>query len=406
MRHHDNDRQIDEILKNSRNRQTVKRLARGGDFAFRHLEDPDEIRQHLPEFFRQHIQRWALAGYESQFLRPDQRSFYENLLEELGPEIIKFSVLESKGRPIAYHLGFETHGKYIFYKPTFDVDFWDHSPGTVLLIKLIDYIKHYDITELDFATGGEWYKSRFSNFSRDNYKIIMHRSNIDAARANIFFGSKKLANQLASGRPWAASIISKGNELRHMFLSKGTILRLRNRIKRHVIATERELYMVEASSYAAAVVCIPRVDEPIKIRSGSLKDLADLAVRALRNWDAVRLHDARMRLKRGDRLLIVERRGELEQLAWLAASSDLLSCLPALPNRTAGCKQPPPVLYEYRIFTRSGDTNLSAIGFRELIRGLLEEFSGILVYLERDVSHSIKIHEAGCVRIRSPHKAP
>ena len=115
------------LAKDSLKRHQAK-LQKKGKIAFRHLEDRDEIREHMVTFYIQHIRRRAMAGDPSRFLDPAERVLYEALVEELDPtRTLRFAVLELNDRPIAYHFGFEFDGKFIWYKPTFDVALWDSA---------------------------------------------------------------------------------------------------------------------------------------------------------------------------------------------------------------------------------------------------------------------------------------
>ena len=61
--------------------------------------DRDEIKSHLPEFFRQHIARRALVGDPSIFNDPESRSFCEALVDLLDPrDELRFSVLGAAGK--------------------------------------------------------------------------------------------------------------------------------------------------------------------------------------------------------------------------------------------------------------------------------------------------------------------
>jgi CelD/BcsL family acetyltransferase involved in cellulose biosynthesis len=165
---------LDSLLAKDKLRKTVRYLGRRGKLNFRHLEGAHDITTHLPQFFRQHIRRSVLAGRPSRFLDGDYVSFYENLLERFGagPEI-RFSVLELEGRAIAYHFGSLFNSKYLYYKPTFDVDLWDQSPGQALLWYLFDYLQAADVEEFDFGKGDDSYKYRFSNHVHQNVNFTI-----------------------------------------------------------------------------------------------------------------------------------------------------------------------------------------------------------------------------------------
>lgn len=167
------------ILSKDKVKKTCKTILRLGDLSFRHLDTVAEIREHMPQFAEQHISRCVLDGRKSQFLRSDYRSFCSYLTEELDPGgEIRFSVLEVSGKPVAYHLGFDVDGKYLFYKPTFDIDLWDYSPGQVLLFKMFESFRRSDVREFDMGEGPEPYKYRYSNACRENLTFTVHAPGI------------------------------------------------------------------------------------------------------------------------------------------------------------------------------------------------------------------------------------
>jgi len=151
-----------------------KRLRKLGRLSFRHLETREEIRQHLDSFFRQHVQRLAFKGQKSHFLSLATRQFYSALVDELDPcGPLRFGVLSLNELPIAYHFGFQHKGKFIWYQPTFNVDYWDYSPGEVLLAELLRYAQQQSLREFDFTVGGEGYKDRFANETRQLFTVCI-----------------------------------------------------------------------------------------------------------------------------------------------------------------------------------------------------------------------------------------
>lgn len=178
-----------DVLKASMDKlkRAVNRLKRQDKLTFRHLEDPTEVAAHLPQFFNQHIRRSAIAGRRSGFLDENYVSFYKNLLERLGSEReIRFSVLELGGRAIAYHFGSLYDGKYLWYKPSFDVDLWDLAPGQVLLWHLFEYLQTAEVEEFDFGRGGESFKYRFSNHVRQNLSFIVYTRGYRSAALRMY----------------------------------------------------------------------------------------------------------------------------------------------------------------------------------------------------------------------------
>jgi CelD/BcsL family acetyltransferase involved in cellulose biosynthesis len=68
--------------------------------------------------------------------------------------------------PIAYHFGFELDGVLTWYKPSFDPELQQRSPGEVLIKLLLDDALARDLDEFDFTVGSEAFKFRFANLIR------------------------------------------------------------------------------------------------------------------------------------------------------------------------------------------------------------------------------------------------
>ena len=165
-----------DIAKKLARKENLRRhenaLRRLGRVDFRHVEDREVIKQHLGTFFYQHMARRAVAGEFSHFLEERTRRMFELLVDELDPRtMLRFGVLTLDDRPVAYHFGFEVNGKFVFYQPTFDVDYWKSAPGTVLLRQLFLYAQESGLSEFDLTRGGEAYKDRYSTDIRENLTL-------------------------------------------------------------------------------------------------------------------------------------------------------------------------------------------------------------------------------------------
>jgi CelD/BcsL family acetyltransferase involved in cellulose biosynthesis len=174
------------LIEKKKWRAYERRLSKLGTLTFRHIEERNEIRQQLPDFFRQHIARRALEEDKSLFCHNEWREFYYRLVDEFDPRTeLRFSVLEIDQKPIAYHFGFESRHKFIFYKPTFDIDYWQYSPGQVLIKKLLEYSGTRGLTKFDFTLGADEYKDRLSNYVNQNYTLELFPSRASAAAAKL-----------------------------------------------------------------------------------------------------------------------------------------------------------------------------------------------------------------------------
>ncbi len=287
----------DEVLrpligKNSLKRHQ-KKLARRGEVSFRHIEDREEARSHLPTFFQQHIRRRAMAHDVSQMLDPEQRAFYEALVEELDPaSTLRFGVLEVDGRPVAYHFGFQSDRKLIWYKPAFDIDLWDDGPGEVLVRQLLIYCQTADVREFDFTIGAVGFKSRFANEVRLNQTVTVHRSPAPALARR----------SLVAGRDWIVRRPRVRGWFREGKAHADRVLALRPRRG--------------ARRHHEAVGGAPGADA-IAVREGSLGDLADLNVFYPSEVSPDDLHLARRRFKDGHQLFLGTQGEAVTQYAWL-----------------------------------------------------------------------------------------
>jgi CelD/BcsL family acetyltransferase involved in cellulose biosynthesis len=164
LRIRNNTDEVRAILRKDSIRRDAKRLARVGPIAVQHHTAAVGIRPLLPEFFQQHIDRWKATPYPSLFLDPNNRAFYERLVEELCPAgRLVFSVVRAGDHVVALHLGLRSRDEFIWYKPTFKMEFQRYSPGMVLLKSLIEYAQAEGCAAFDFGRGDEPFKGRFAS---------------------------------------------------------------------------------------------------------------------------------------------------------------------------------------------------------------------------------------------------
>ena len=208
---------FERLLGGKRSRQEERRLQRVGDVSFTHLRSVDAIRAALPAFFRQHTDRWAVEGTRGRFTNEISRRFYAAMVDRLCPNgTLRFSVLRAGDKDVAYHLGFELRGRMLFFKPTFDVDYWEYSPGKVLLQRLLQYAKDTGLEEFDFSIGDEDYKKKFANEIRTNYRVVLTHdgllSRIHHIRALLDSALRSMVGEehIARFRVWRESVFSPG----------------------------------------------------------------------------------------------------------------------------------------------------------------------------------------------------
>jgi CelD/BcsL family acetyltransferase involved in cellulose biosynthesis len=160
-------------------RRPLNWFSKRGQVRFRHVTSLPEIEASLPTFFDQHVRRWAKVGKGSLFRDPLQRRFYA-ALARAGHESgwLFFSSVDVDGEPIAFHFGFDYGHVVTWYKPAFEPDYADHSPGMVLIHQLIEDALRRDRKEIDFTVGDESFKERFANVHRSNVFVSAYRSHM------------------------------------------------------------------------------------------------------------------------------------------------------------------------------------------------------------------------------------
>lgn len=322
-----------DVLKSSMDKlkRAVNRLRRTGNLSFRHITDPAEVAVHLPEFFRQHIRRSAVAGRRSGFLDANYVSFYRMLVERMDPEKeIRFSVLEHGGRAIAYHFGSLLHGKYFWYKPAFDVDLWDLAPGQAMLWHLFDYLRTADAKEFDFGRGDETFKYRFSNHVRKNLTLVFYapryRSVIARARGWMRGSVKRLVRKSpllervanAARAVWQGARLTYGHE--------GGIAASRKLFRSAVFDREVSWVISVDPSHRDAPV-----SREISIREISLGGLADLALAYPELLEEEVMNKAREFFRQKKSAWIVSTGGSDRILLWTSNDGELTAPAAALP---------------------------------------------------------------------------
>jgi len=154
---------VEALLDKKTLRQAERCFERTGTLTVNEAREAQDILPHLDAFFRQHIERWRATPFPSLFLEPRHCDFYRRLVGAASDAgWLRFTRLEWQDRTIAAHFGFCHGGRYLYYKPTFATDLARHSPGQVLLRKLVRSAMADQATVFDFGLGNEAYKARFT----------------------------------------------------------------------------------------------------------------------------------------------------------------------------------------------------------------------------------------------------
>ena len=321
---HECDGIFDELVHKPCLRRPNNKFCKAGSAVFRHVRSTAEAALHLQQFFEEHAQRHALMGQKSSLLAPGPRKFIRGLVEKLDLDReLRFAVLELDGVPVAHSIGFEVEHKFLMYQQAFAVDYWDYSPGDVLLRYLLQYAKQAAIQRYDFGRGRESFKTRFANQERRTFTLYIEPS----VRGRSF---RRCSRSLECRM--------RGFVKQHPLMLQG-LRKLRNRAPANLeaeksrIATERRdvLSLLWKSItgppyvyYRVAGGMSASESAGTKCSSVTLKSrLSDLAALLLKRGHLLTnatLREFRNRLRHGQRFYLNENADKV-QLAWVRTAS-------------------------------------------------------------------------------------
>jgi len=145
---------------------------------FDHARSWDAVEPMLPQFMKAHIARFLETGRISNFANARRRVFLRELSKLLsGPQWVVLSRMRVGERVVAWQYGFESHGTWFLYQPTFDSAYEKYWPGFCLMTEMIqEATKNPALVAVDMGLGEEAYKAKFANGSRETLYATMHDS--------------------------------------------------------------------------------------------------------------------------------------------------------------------------------------------------------------------------------------
>ena len=159
-------------------RRYLREMEGEGPVTFVHLQSWAGIQPALPRFAYAHVARFGETGCTSSLATPERRRFLEELARRFSDSgVVTLSVLKVNDQPVAWNFGFQFHGSWFWYQPTFDSRWEAHSPGYCLLARIVmDACDREDMNRVDLGLGAEGYKERFGNSTRQTLYITVTTS--------------------------------------------------------------------------------------------------------------------------------------------------------------------------------------------------------------------------------------
>lgn len=166
--------------KSSRTRATLRRKRRRlealGPVTFRHVTTPDGLDDALDAAFALYRRRAQTAYRGPLWLEPRGQAFLRDWAHALAREgRLDLTFLSAGERPLAFCFGFHNGQDYFHYGVAFDPDpaVARHSPGTLLLMHILERAFAAGYRRYDFLAGDEPYKREWATGSRMVYAAVM-----------------------------------------------------------------------------------------------------------------------------------------------------------------------------------------------------------------------------------------
>jgi CelD/BcsL family acetyltransferase involved in cellulose biosynthesis len=159
-------------------RRYLRAMERVGPVTFTHLLAQQEIQSALPAFADAHVARFHATNRVSSLSTPERRMFLQELASRFSDTgVVTLSMLRIGDRPVAWNYGFQFHGSWFWYQPTFDSSQEENSPGHCLLSRIVlDACDIDGMRVVDLGLGAEGYKERFGNSTRQTLYVTAMKS--------------------------------------------------------------------------------------------------------------------------------------------------------------------------------------------------------------------------------------
>jgi CelD/BcsL family acetyltransferase involved in cellulose biosynthesis len=155
-------------------RYQIRRLEKNGSLSLQLVREKADLQNELERLFDMHVRQWNSKGDSSIFQGEENRILYRELIASLGEQTqVVLAVLKYGDDVVAMHFGFESERKLYYYKPTINVNYGKHSPGSVLLLKLVEDAQDRGMVMVDLLRGDEDYKLDWTEESIQQYSMVM-----------------------------------------------------------------------------------------------------------------------------------------------------------------------------------------------------------------------------------------
>jgi CelD/BcsL family acetyltransferase involved in cellulose biosynthesis len=166
------------VLRKKMLHRKLRALERAGTVKYAHLGSWARIQPALQGFSDAHVARFLATHRISSLATAERRHFLEDLARRFGDSgVVTLSLLLVNDQPVAWNYGFQFCGSWFWYQPTFDSRWGQQSPGYCLLSRIVTEACDMDeMKVVDLGLGGESYKERFGNTTRQTLHVTVTKS--------------------------------------------------------------------------------------------------------------------------------------------------------------------------------------------------------------------------------------
>jgi CelD/BcsL family acetyltransferase involved in cellulose biosynthesis len=159
-------------------RRRRRKLSERGEVAFERLDGGDGLQQALEVGFSLEAAGWKGERGTAIAQSPETRGFYGELARWAAREqALALLFLRVGGRPVAFHFGLQTPGRYFLLKPGYDPAFRECSPGQLLMEEAIKDCIGRRVNELDFLGPQMEWKRDWTPKVRPHAWLYVFRNN-------------------------------------------------------------------------------------------------------------------------------------------------------------------------------------------------------------------------------------
>ena len=301
-------------------RRSLSAMGRDSPVRLDHARTWDAAGPILPQFMQAHVARFLATGRISNMAHSERRAFLEELAKLLSESgWLTLTRMMSGDNTLAWNYGFQFHGTWFWYQPTFDSDLEKYSPGFCLLAKLVEEAAdNSGLRTVDLGLGAEEYKERFANQTRETLYVTLRASGAQHAREILRFRAAEIIKTSPRLEAGARAVIARLRQLGESVGRDGftaTLQRLAKRVSGFLWSEDEVLFF----EWSGAVVpdSVAAKLEPLdlnRLASAASQYVDDKATLAYLLRSASRLRE-----RNAEGFGFVDADGSFRHFAWVMA---------------------------------------------------------------------------------------